>query len=313
METEEQVFCRLESIALTGMCLDDRCVARSVSATRRKNVVVVGVAERRCCGGAGGSVDRGQMTRQQPFRVTVQSELDIGPYTDWQAGGVVDCLGMLSWNAPDVFRGGATSMVVGSATLSIAQLMRPPTGGPPGSSATGAQQSEVVGSTQYVPSLSLLARTTSGVPPNTSRLSRSPYARVADMMRSALMASGMDPETAMCVSQTATGCRLDMMLHGVAASSTAAVTSPAAVSVNHTASTTAAAAAARASMAMFKASLPHGVVLSENWYTWLHLHALRNCIDSCVREMREMFGDKGGEEVRAGDTDLAFSRLLGLF
>ena len=193
-------------------------------------------------------------------------------------------------------------MVVGSATLSIAQLMRP-TGSEVPVFSREMHTSEV-GTTQYIPSLSLLADVSGGGQPSFSMSLPSPYARVADTMRSALVACGINPKTAMCVSQMATGCRIDLMLHDVAA----------AASVNHTASTTASAAATRASMAMFKASLPRGVVLSENWYTWLHLHALGNCIDACVQEMRKTFGDAEGEdEVSAGDADLAFSRLLSVF
>ena len=56
------------------------------------------------------------------------------------------------------------------------------------------------------------------------------------------------------------------------------------------------------------------MVLSENWYTWLHVHALSDCIDACVEEIREIFGDKGGDEnevaMGAGDTDLAFQGSL---
>ena len=200
-------------------------------------------------------------------------------------------------------------MVVGSAKLSIAHLLQPTSFRPVAMAGHNSDASRS-SSVQYTPSMSILARNLGRTQSNNSISSLSPYARIADTMRSSLIASGMDPKSAMHVSQTATGCRIDLMLQGLSSRSPE-------TSINSSSSTTAAVAAARASMAMFKASLPAGVVLSENWYTWLHVHALSDCIDACVEEIREIFGDKGGDEnevaMGAGDTDLAFSRLLGVF
>ena len=317
-ESDGVIFRRLKDIALTGICLNDHHMAISVSATSCQNLF---------------------NNESQCLRVEVHGEMEIGPYAEWKPGGQVDCLGYLSWKIPDVFCGGATSMIVGSQTLSISQIMQPclpprlrvPAAKDPGGKCPDLDQVSTI-SLEYTPRVSLLARSTQHLPP-TSFLSSevlssvsllSPYTRLQNTVRAALIATGADPEKALHVCQTSTGCRIDLMLQNMSSSSLNGLRPPC---VHTTVSATSAAAVARASMSVLNASLPHGIELSKNWYTRLHLLALHECIDSCVNEVREMFGDSrdSDEEHNACKiekaqghnsevcTDLSYSRLLRIF